>query len=135
VAIGEINKFTELEVWYIEQKTGNKITGFKLHWSTGKREAGATKKQLTLLREIHDEVDKKVFYYLSIKNTEKLEVIRNNIMRIKEINQEINEKLTSKQANEFIQEANILYRQLQGLLENDGEERDTSVYFNWLKEE
>jgi len=134
VAIGEINKFTELEVWYIEQKTGNKITGFNLRWSTGKREAGATEKQLTLLREIHDEVDKKVFDYLSIKNTDKLEIVRNNVMRIKEINQKVNEKLTSKQANEFIQETKILYQQLQELLEKDGEERDTSVYFNWLNE-
>src|SRR5699024_2689000 len=135
VAIDDINKFTELEVLYIEQKTGNKITSFNLRWSTGKREAGATEKQLSLFSEIYDEIDKKVFDYLSIKNTDKLEIVRNNIMRIKEINQKINEKLTSKQANEFIQEVKILYKQLQGLLEKDGEERDTSVYFNWLKEE
>jgi len=135
VAIDEINKFTELEVWYIEQRTGNKITDFNLHWSTGKREAGATEKQLTLLRDIHDEVDKRVFDYLSIKNTNRLEIVRNNIMRIKEINQKINEKLTSKQANEFIQEEKILYKQLQGLIEEDGDERDTSVYFNWLNED
>src|SRR5699024_5199122 len=119
IAIGEINKFTELEVWYIEKRMGNKITGFNLRWSTGKREAGATEKQLTLLREIHDEVDKKVFDYLSIKNTDKLEIVRNNVMRIKEINQKVNEKLTSKQANEFIQETKILYQQLQELLEKD----------------
>jgi len=135
IAIGEINKFTELEVWYIEKRMGNKIIGFNLHWSTGKREAGATEKQLTLLREIHDEVDKKVFDYLSIKNTKKLEMVRNNVMRIKEINQEINEKLTSRQASDFIQEAKILYEQLQTLLEKDGEVRDTSVYFNWLNGE
>ena len=134
VAIEDINKFTELEVWYVEQKIGNKITGFNLRWSTGKREAGATEKQLSLLREIHDEIDEKVFAYLSIKNTEKLELVRNNVMRIKEINQKINEKLTSDQANEFIQEANVLYRQLQWLHEKDGKERDTSVYFNWLNE-
>jgi len=134
VAIDEVNKFTELEVWYIEQKTGNKITGFNLRWSTGKREAGATEKQLSLLREIHDEIDEKVFVYLSTKNTDKLELVRNNIIRIKEINQKINEKLTSKQANEFIQEVKILYEQLQALLENDEVERDTSVYFNWLNE-
>src|SRR5699024_9983367 len=119
VAIDEINKYTELEARYIEQKTGNKITGFNLRWSTGKREAGATEKQLTLLREIHDEIDKRVFEYLSIKNVDKLEIVRNNIIRIKEINQKINEKLTSKQANEFIQEEKILYKQLQELLEKD----------------
>lgn len=37
VAIREINEYTELDVWYIEKKTGNKITGFVLHWSTGKQ--------------------------------------------------------------------------------------------------
>src|SRR5699024_2691722 len=56
VAIEEVNKYTELEVWYGEKKVGNKITGFVLHWSTGKREAGATDKQASLLREIHDEI-------------------------------------------------------------------------------
>src|SRR5699024_2479555 len=53
-AIDEINKFTELEVWYKEIKEGRSIVGFELHWSTGNREAKATEKQLTLLREIHD---------------------------------------------------------------------------------
>lgn len=59
VAIKEINEHTELEVWYTEKKVGNKITGFVLHWSTGKTSASATEKQLTLLHEIHDEVEKK----------------------------------------------------------------------------
>src|SRR5690625_2266413 len=57
VAVGEINRFTELDVWYTQEKVGNKIVGFTLHWSTGKREVGATDKQVSLLREIHDEVD------------------------------------------------------------------------------
>jgi len=55
-----------------------------------------------------------VFDYLSIKSTDRPEMVRDNIRRIKEINQEINEKLTSKQANEFTQEAKMLYK-LQGL--------------------
>jgi len=76
-----------------------------------------------------------MFDYLSIKKTSSLEMARDNVMKIKEINQQVNEKLTSKQADEFIQEAKILYSQLQSLLENDGKERDTSIYFNWLKGE
>ena len=55
-----------------------------------------------------------MFDYLSIKSTDRPEMVRDNIRRIKEINQEINEKLTSKQANEFTQEAKMLYK-LQGL--------------------
>src|SRR5699024_6476732 len=58
VAIEEINKYTELEAWYTQIKTGNKITGFKLHWSNGKTIAAATDKQINLLRKIHEEVDK-----------------------------------------------------------------------------
>src|SRR5699024_10914820 len=89
-AINEINYFTELEVWYTEIKEGRSIVGFEVHWSTGKREAGATEKQLTLLRAIHDEVDKKMFDYISLKETKDIEFARNNIMKIKEINGQIN---------------------------------------------
>jgi len=134
VAIAELNKYTELEVWYTQEKVGNKITGFTLRWSASKREAGATDKQIALLREIHDEVEKRVFDYLALKNPNSLEIARTHILKIKEIDKYINEKLTSKQADEFIQEAKELYGYLQDLLENDGQERDTSIYYNWLKE-
>src|SRR5699024_3447921 len=129
VAIDEINEFTELEVWYTEKKTGNKITAFNIYWSTGKREMKASKKQMALLREIHDEVDRKMFDYISVKNTNNLELARKNIMKIKEIDKQVNDSLTSQQANEFIKEAKLLYEQLQHLLESDEKERDTSVYF------
>lgn len=135
VAIAELNKYTELEVWYSQEKVGNKITGFTLRWSTGKREAGATDRQIALLREIHDEVEKKVFDYLALKNSNSLDIARTHILRIKEINQQVNEKLAFKQADDFIQEAKLLYGQLQKLIKNDGKERDTSFYFNWLEGE
>jgi len=35
VAIEEINKYTELEVWYKVEKEGQAITGFDLIWSSG----------------------------------------------------------------------------------------------------
>src|SRR5699024_9481434 len=44
VAIAEINEFTELKAWYTQTKVGNKITGFVLHWSTGKKVNVATEK-------------------------------------------------------------------------------------------
>ena len=135
VAIDEINEFTELEVWYTDKKVGNKIIAFNIHWSAGKREAKASKKQMTLLRDIHDEVDKKMFDYISVKNTKNLELARKNIMKIKEIDEQVNDSLTSQQADEFIKEAKLLYEQLQYLLENDGKERDTSVYFDWVNGE
>src|SRR5699024_2612058 len=46
VAIKEINEYTELEIRYEEKKVGNKIIGFVLHWSTGKKVSVATEKQL-----------------------------------------------------------------------------------------
>lgn len=70
VAIKEINEHTELEVWYTEKKVGNKITGFVLHGSTGKQLAGATNKQIRLLKEIHEEVDKNMFNSMSVTNIE-----------------------------------------------------------------
>lgn len=134
VAIGEINEFTELEAWYTQKKVGNKITGFTLHWSIGEQVAGATEKQISLLREIHDKIERRMFNYLALENSNSRDIARTHIIRIKEIDRQVNEKLTSKQASAFIQEANELYRRLE-LLENDGQERDTSVYFNWLEEE
>ena len=34
VSIDEINQYTELNVWYVEEKQGRSIIGFDLHWST-----------------------------------------------------------------------------------------------------
>src|SRR5690625_4736000 len=89
VAIEEINEHTELEVWYTEKRVGNKITGFVLHWSTGKKVSAATEKQLTLLREIHNEVEKKMFDYLSLENVQSLDQARRHIIAIKEIDNKI----------------------------------------------
>ena len=135
LAVKEINSYTELEIWYTEMKEGRSISGFELHWSTGKRKAGATENQLTLLREIHDEVDKKMFDYISLKDTKDIEFARTNIMKIKEINKQVNDRLTSEEAKDLIWEAKLLYEQLQHLLEKDGQRKDNSVYFNWLEGE
>jgi len=133
-AIGEINEYTELEVWYTEKKVGNKITGFVLHWSTGKKVSAATEKQVTFLREIHDEVEKNMLDYLSLKDVQDLEQARHHIIAIKEINNKVSKGLSSSEASGFIQEVKMNYLQLEGLLEQDGKKRDTSVYFNWLED-
>lgn len=134
VAISEINKYTELSAWYTEIKQGRAITGFKLYWSTGTNKVGATDKQITLLRTIHDEVEHRLFDYLSLKNKKDLEKARINIIRIKDINQLIDETLTSQRAKDLIQEMKLLYEQLQLILEKDGKSRDTSFYYNWLED-
>jgi len=44
IAINEINKYTELSVWYDQEKRGKNIVGFTLQWSAEKRKNAATKK-------------------------------------------------------------------------------------------
>lgn len=134
VAILEINKYTELNVWYKQVKRGRAITGFKLYWTSNKREKGATNNQISLLREIHNEVERRLFDYLSLNNQTDLEIARINIMKIEDINNQINELLTFKKAKEFIEEAKMLYEQLQLILESDGKRKDTSFYYNWLED-
>lgn len=132
VAISEINKYTELKVWYTQSKVGNKITGFVLNWSSGKQVARATVKQLNWLSEVNDEVERNMFDYLSLKNMSDIERAREKILKIKEINQQVDENLTSEKAKSLIAEVKILYEQLQQLLKNDGKKKDTSIYFDWL---
>lgn len=131
VAVREIKKYTELDVWYTENKVGNKINGFVLHWSTGKQLAGATDKQVKLLQEITDEVDKNMFDYLSVKN---IETARNYIINIKEIGMQMKKGMSITEADESIKESLDYYKQLEHLVEMNGKQRDTSIYYNWLKE-
>jgi hypothetical protein len=76
-----------------------------------------------------------MFDYLALEDPKGRDLARMHIIRIKEIDRQVNEKLTSKQADEFIREVKELYKYLQDLLENDGRERDTSFYYNWLEGE
>jgi len=131
VAIKEINDYTELEVWYTEKRVGNKIVGFVLHWSTGKRKTIATDKQIKLLTEISEEVEKNMLEYLSVKN---IEAARTYIIKIKKINLYLKNGMSVPEADKLIKESLEYYRMLEHLLENDGTKRDTSIYFNWLEE-
>ena len=117
---------------YTQKKTRNKIVGLTLHWSTRKRVAGATKKQIALLKAIHNEVGRKAVDYFSLENMDNLVLAQGNI---KMINQQVNKKLTIEKARSLIWEAKLLYEQLQTLLEEAGQKRDTSFYYNWLEEE
>ena len=134
-AIQEVNRFTELEVWYTDKKVGNKITGFIINWSTGKIEGKATKEQISLLREIVNEVENKSFHYLTVKDSYLLELARKLTMEFRELIEQIDDTLTSKKANELISEAKTYYEKLENIIEKDGRKRDTSVYFDWRKGE
>ena len=130
-AINEINEHTELEVWYTEKKVGNKIVSFVLHWSTGKQQKGATEKQVTLLQEIYSEINNNMFDYLAVKDIEKA---RNYIIKAKDIHLKVKKGVSINAADELIKELLEYYQMLESLLELDGTKRDTSIYFNWLKE-
>ena len=130
-AISEINQHTELDVWYTEKKAGNKIVGFVLHWTTGKTAPSATTKQIKLLKEVHDEVDKNILDYLQVNNSD---LAKQNIIRIKTINEHVKKGLSISEADDYIKESLEAYKQLEHLLENHGKQRDTSIYYNWLEE-
>lgn len=131
VAINELNKYTELEVWYTEIKKGRAIVGFKLQWSSGNQIAGATDKQLSLLREIYDRIQSNMFEYLAIKN---FETARSYIIEVNDIHLRTQKGLSINQADEFIKKSLEYYRLLEIMVEKNGEERDTSIYYNWLEE-
>ena len=131
VAINELNKYTELEVWYTEIKKGRAIVGFKLQWSSGNQIAGATDKQLSLLREIYDRIQSNMFEYLAIKN---FETARSYIIEVNDIHLRTQKGLSVNQADEFIKKSLEYYRLLEIMVEKNGEERDTSIYYNWLEE-
>lgn len=102
-----------------------------LHWSTGNQLPGATKKQIELLKEIHNEVEKNMFDYLQMKNSDPAKPL---IIRIKEINTEVKSGIPISKADEYIKESLENYKQLEHHLENAGKQRDTSIYFNWLEQ-
>lgn len=134
VAIRELNKFTEYEVWYTDIRKGRSITGFILHWSVGKRISSATVKQIELLKEIHNEVDRNIYKYLSIENPDYLSAARIDVLEIKGINEKLTEGLTSSEASDLILKAKSHYESLQGLLKKDGDKTAEILQFNWLED-
>lgn len=131
LAIKEINEHTELEVWYTEKKIGNKITGFILHWSTGKQEKSATEKQINLLNEIYGEIDANMFEYLAVKD---IQTARNYIIQAKDIHLKIKKGISISSADDYIKELLEIYKNLENIVEIDGKKRDTNIYYNWLEE-
>lgn len=135
VAIAEVNKHTELEVWYTHKRIGTKIIGFVLHWSTGKEIKSATDKQITLLKEVHGEVNKNMFDYMGLSDPNRVVQARDLIVLIKGMEIELVKGVSTVTADEYIKESLSIYDQLERLLENDGQERDRSFYYNWLEED
>lgn len=133
VAIEELNKYTELEVWYKEERVGRAIVGFVLHWSTGEKVAGATESQMNLLRRIHDTIMKDMMKYMSLKDDKNVVEARNHIVAMNDINIAASKGLTSKQADLHIQNAKYHFSQLERIDAND--KGTKVVYYNWLEED
>jgi len=135
VAIKEINYYTELDVWYKEQKNGRAIVGFKIYWSKGKVLEKATDKQIAAIQGVMEAVEENMFTYAQIKNDEKR-------MRAFEIMDWVTNyrpyitdpiEITKTKADSIMEDLDFQLSLLNGLIDTDKPMRDTSFYYNWLE--
>lgn len=134
VAIEEINKHTELEVWYNPQKKGRAIAGFDLIWSTGKRQTSATKKQIQELKYLIDILMVDTYTFVNLKDHAARETAIGLIREIEGMKEYIHEPIciTREKADSLIQRSNWILRDLNRMLEQDGKSK--IVFYNWLED-
>lgn len=134
VAIAEINQFTELDVRYNEQKRGRSIIGFDLIWSNGKTLVSATKKQINELKILIDTVFEDVFRFTNLDERDDRERAIQLVRQTEEMKLYIEEpiSITKEHANELIEQANWILKELQSLMQK--EEKKKSMFYNWLEE-
>ena len=134
VAIAEINQYTELNVWYVEEKKGRAIVGFDLHWSTGEKVDSATKKQIKELKTILNAIHEDMFKYINLQNSENrqaaIEIVRNSESMHVYTEEPI--CITKERAERLIMDANWMLRELERLLEAD--KNSKPLFYNWLEE-
>jgi len=136
VAIDEINRFTELEVWYKEEKQGRAIIGFEIHWSTGKTIPLATQKQTQELTRVIDNIFDLSSSILQLNNIQNIERA-SKLVRESEYTRQIKgEDMTLKEANEFIPKAKNSLRTIEAIIEYDKRPSGAEKveFYNWLKE-
>lgn len=133
VAIEEINKYTELKAWYVEEKKGRAIVGFDLHWSTGKTVASATKKQIKELKTITDAIHENMFNYINLKNDENREKAIELVKKSEEMSLNTIEPIciTKERAEVLILDANWCLKELEHMLEIDS--KGQISFYNWLE--
>lgn len=135
VAINEINRYTELEVWYKEKKRGRAIIGFEVHWSTGKTVQLATEKQVEELQRLVDEVFSLWERVHQMKNGDNKENARNILIETEDMRRSKGEQLTAKEANQYIPQAKFNLRSIETMIKNDKEPTVKTVpLYNWLEE-
>ncbi len=121
VAIEEINRYTEFEVWYVEEKVGRSIVGFDLHWSTGEKMTSATNKQIKELKTITDAIHQDMFKYIDLKNDGNREKAIELVKKSEEVSLYTVEPIciTKERAEMLILDANWYLRELEHMLEMD----------------
>ena len=134
VAIEEINKYTEFEVWYVEEKKGRAIIGFDLYWSTGEKVDSATKKQIKELKTILNAIHEDMFKYINLRNDENRQTAIEHVKTAEMMNVYTEEPIciTKERADRLIMDANWMLRELERLLEAD--KNSKPVFYNWLEE-
>ena len=137
VAIAEINEHTELQVHYKEQKEGRKITGFNIYWSSGKKVASATKKQIEQLKVIIDIVVDDFSQLTNLKDKQSKQKAISYLRDIQAMGIDIKEpiSITADYASELIHQANEKLRLLDTMHKKENTGRDTSIYYDWLNGE
>lgn len=133
VAIAELNKFTELKVWYVEKKEGRAITGFELHWSTGETIEAASEAQLEELKTILAAIEKDMFNYVDLDDKESRDEAKEILRKSLEMQVELsNEGLTKKYVTKLLFNAKNNLSTLERLLKND---RTKQIkFYNWLED-
>lgn len=134
VAVSEINKYTELEVWYLEEKKGRAIVGFDIHWSTGEITNSATLKQIKELRTILNAVYEDMFSYVNLKDDDDRQSAIELIRKCEEMRTYTDEPIciTKERASLLIQNANSYLSRLEYMA--DVNRRGKMKFYDWLKE-
>lgn len=137
IAIAEINEHTEIQVHYKEEKQGRKITGFDIYWTSGKKIASATKKQIKELKSIVNIVTDNLLELINLSDDKNRQAAISYIRDIQAMEIHTREpiSITAEFASQLIQQAKDKLRLLETMHEKENTGRDTSIYYNWLEDE
>lgn len=131
----EINKYTELEVWYKEIKKGRSIVAFDIYWTNGNQKSSATEKQIVEIQSILDVVFDDVFRYVNLKNDDDREHAIELIRELEGNREYIVEPIciTKEFAHTLLIKANSILKDIEYLKEQNNKPEGHRIY-NWLEE-
>lgn len=134
IAIEEINRLTELEVSYEDEKKGRAISGFLLKWSIGNTKRECSPAQREQIHVYIDTVFKDLLKYMSLKDSDRLLKARGLILKLEDYKKydDPTIKITSAKASQYIMEIGSIFNQLENLIERDG--KGIAEFYDWTKE-